>query len=138
MPQVIKAVDPTIFLKDSGGAMQRLVTVTLELGAAANCTLIAKGPGIDQRIDLGKVPPGESVHDCMLPDSRQSGTLGMALECDGSAAHQLETPWTPARHWRVSFIQFSHHDWGYTSLPSDTVRQHASGLDDVLTYCQHT
>ena len=52
MPQIIKAVDPTIFLKQSNGVLQRLVTVTLGLGAAASCTLIARGPGIDQRIDL--------------------------------------------------------------------------------------
>ena len=68
----------------------RLVNVALQLDAAANCTLAARGPGVDQRIDLGKVEPGESVHDCMLPDSRQSGTLGMTLQCDGLITHQLE------------------------------------------------
>ncbi|MHB0876061.1 MAG: glycosyl hydrolase-related protein, partial [Anaerolineae bacterium] len=46
--------------------------------------------------------------------------------------------WQPAKHWEVHMRQFSHHDPGYTDLPSHVIAEFDGFMDDVLAYCRMT
>ena len=138
MPGFIVSVVPTLFVKEIHGSRRRVVRVTTELDSACRCTLVARGPEIDETVDLGETPAGTTEHECMLPDSRKSGILNLGLTCDGRAAYLMETKWIPARHWVVDLIHMSHHDWGYTGIPSDVQAEQISSMDDVLDWCEET
>lgn len=138
MADIIKSIDPTILVKEIGGFPKRLVRFCVELDGPADCSLAVKGPGIDETISLGTAAAGETSHRCFLPDSRKIGTLDVGLQRGDSIVHSLEVPWTPARHWTIDMIHMSHHDWGYTGIPSDVLREQVDSIDRVLDWCEET
>jgi hypothetical protein len=56
----------------------------------------------------------------------------------GQVQDQQTVAWTPERHWQVYLVHGSHHDLGYTDLPSNVLREHDRFLDQVLDYCTET
>ena len=44
----------------------------------------------------------------------------------------------PSRRWEVHLVHGSHHDLGYTDLPSNVLREHDGHLDKVLDFCDET
>jgi len=42
------------------------------------------------------------------------------------------------RHWEVHLVHGSHHDLGYTDLPSNVLRAHDGHMDKVLEFCEQT
>ena len=35
-------------------------------------------------------------------------------------------------------VHFSHHDLGYSDMPTDLLVEHAGFMDDVLDFCEET
>ena len=44
----------------------------------------------------------------------------------------------PSRRWEVHLVHGSHHDLGYTDLPSNVLHEHDGHLDKVLDFCDET
>jgi len=42
------------------------------------------------------------------------------------------------RNWEVHLVHGSHHDLGYTDLPSNVLREHDAHLDKVIEFCEQT
>ena len=54
----IVSIDPTLFVKEVGGAPGRVVRVEIELDSPSTCTLSVAGPDFDEIVNLGTAQPG--------------------------------------------------------------------------------
>jgi hypothetical protein len=140
-------ITPTVFFLRDGHALKQRVDLTFEASSEATSpaeaqlpadgwVLIVLGPSGESRYS---VPAGKSRHSIYLPDLRQAGQLEFTL-VDGSGTQlaQQTMLWQPARHWTVYVNPSSHHDLGYTDLPSNVLREHDQFLDQVIEFCDTT
>jgi len=42
------------------------------------------------------------------------------------------------REWKVYLVHNSHHDLGYTDLPSNVLEEYECFMDQVLRFCERT
>jgi hypothetical protein len=100
--------------------------------------LVATGPGGRVETAVALAAGGESAHDLLLAEPKQPGDLRVSLEVEGEVRDQREVRWQPPPHLRVHLIQHSHHDVGYTNLPSTVRREHCGFLDQALDFAAMT
>ena len=127
----IIAVTPTVFLRQHGRQLEQLVRVQVHNPAAQAIAgaVTATGPGGLRSSQVAEFAPGDSTCDLFLPEIAAPCTLDFSLATTAGATAALQVPWIPPRHWTVHVIQNSHHDLGYTSLPSRVLDEHVAWLD---------
>jgi hypothetical protein len=136
----ISSVEPTVFfIRAGGGALRQRVRLRLQCDAATTgATLIARAAGVDEQLPLPPLTTGANELDVYLPDLREPCRLTLGLFAGGEWCDEKILDWLPTKHWEVSLMHFSHHDLGYTDLPTDVLREHVAILDDVVRYCDET
>jgi hypothetical protein len=135
----IRNIVPTVFLKEmSGGLHQRVLVEIDNPGAPTEGHLSARTTEDHPEIALGKVPTGLSTHEFLLAEIPRSMPVEFVLRTDRGAPSRLVQPWEPVRHWVVHVIQQSHHDVGYSDLPSTVLEQHVDMLDEALRSAEAT
>jgi len=78
------------------------------------------------------VSAGESWHDLFIPDERSTDEVAVQiLSASGAGGLQVQ-PIARPRRWMVHVVQLSHHDVGYTSLPSRVFAEHDRWLDEAI------
>jgi hypothetical protein len=129
---------PLVRRASGAAAAERVLELAVDLpAAAAGVRLVVALDGRDTVHDLGPVPAGASTHRIGVPEPSTATRLPWTMRADGRAlGGTLEL--APARAWRVSLVHFSHHDVGYTDLPSVAARQQLEYLDRVIAYCDET
>jgi len=85
---------------------------------------------------LETIPSGESVKRVYIPDIRVPVKMRFAIQ--GREGASITIDHAPRRHWTVHIIQYSHHDLGYTGIPSRVLKEMASFYDDALRFCKET
>ncbi|NLE43951.1 MAG: hypothetical protein GX620_04465 [Chloroflexi bacterium] len=139
----IVSVDPTVFFVSESGALRQVVRVSVEnpsagaLPEGAACVVVYL-PDSNERFPLGPIEPGASVHEIHILDVRTPIVVVFRLLIGDQPVDALELVWEPERHWDVYLVQVSHHDLGYTDLPTNVVREHLGFLDDVVRFCEQT
>jgi len=133
-------VSPTVFFAREGAGVGQGVDLSLanDGPAAVDAELLFAAEGRVAALPLGALPPGESARRVYVPDLRQPTTAEWVLRAGGAIQDRRAMDWTPARHWEVHIVQRSHHDLGYTDLPSQVLRDHDAFLDDALRFCDQT
>ncbi len=150
----ILTVEQTVFFKQREGGLHQLVVVTLECSEkAGDASLEVVIDEQTTRVPLAGIPAGKSSHELYLPDIRSEGEVRFQLLLAGhtpegrtpagrtSAGHiaaQKTVLWKPQRHWEVYLVHYSHHDFGYTDLPSRVLEEYDGFMDQVLEYCEKT
>ncbi len=135
----IVAVEPTVFFVQTVSGLQQGVGLTLANdGVAARATLVVRLGPQETRVDLGTVPPGTHRQRIYMPDVRETTQAEFTLLADGQVQDRRTLTWTPERHWEIYLVHGSHHDLGYTDLPSNVLREHDRFLDDILRFCEET
>ncbi|MCS7221977.1 MAG: glycoside hydrolase family 38 C-terminal domain-containing protein [Anaerolineae bacterium] len=135
----LSAVEPTAFFVRSGDSLQQGVDLILTNdGMAAEAILAVKLGSYQLQMGLGMIQPGTSRRRIYIPDVRETIQAEFMLLAEGQVQDRQTRPWTPERHWEIYLVHGSHHDLGYTDLPSNVLREHARFLDDVLRYCEET
>ena len=137
----IRQVEPTVFLKREGDALQQRCRVTIENdgpGAAGAVAAEAEGTCIETALE--HIAPGESVHDVFLPAVAAPCPASFRVIAAGEDAEASKTTvdWRPPRQWRVHVIQTSHHDVGYTDFASRVLPQHAAMLEAAIDMAEQT
>ncbi len=135
----ILSAEPTIFfIRDEGGDLLNLVRVKVENSTEHNYALLGADGGVEAVMELD-IPTGESTHDMYVPDFRDPIKVRLRLtDCSGHVHDQQEFDFAPQRHWEVSVLQYSHHDLGYTDLPTNVLNEFDTFMDDVLSFCRQT
>jgi len=135
----LQKVEPTVFFIESDNGLRQGVDLTLTNGGpAVEATVIARLGAEEAQIDLGMVTSGEQKRRIYLPDVRESTRAQFTLLSQGQAQDGKTLTWTPIRHWQVYLVHGSHHDLGYTDLPSNVLREHDRFMDEIVRCCEET
>lgn len=135
----LTAIEPTVFFVHSEIGLRQGVDLTLASDdVAAEATLIIKLGAQETQISLGAVPPGTHKQRIYVPDVREATQAEFVLLAQDQTQDRCTITWTPERHWEVYLVHGSHHDLGYTDLPSNVLREHDRFLDEILRYCEET
>lgn len=132
------AIEPTVFFtRSASAALRQVVHIQLDnRGPAGEFWVQVRSAAFDERQSLGRVEAGVGRYACSLPDLRAPASLTFSLWAgDSLGGGQLDEKallWQPQRHWEVDLVPGSHHDLGYTDIPSNILREHARHLDQVL------
>ena len=135
----IVSVEPTLFFVRDGDALRQLVRLSLDnSGGEKNAWLILQAEGLEERVSLGTNANGRTEHEIFVRDIRQPTQVLMALWAEGFVQDERALDWEPQKHWEVYLVHYSHHDLGYTDMPSRVLDEHAEFLDRILDYCEQT
>jgi alpha-mannosidase len=135
----IASVQPTVFFVHHGDALRQLVRVSVEnSGNEREASLVVRADGVDESWSLGAVASGKTECEAFLPDIRLPTQVWLGLWADGVLQDERSIAWQPQKHWEVYLVLYSHHDLGYTDLPSNVLREQADFMDQVLRYCEET
>jgi hypothetical protein len=135
----ITSLEPTVFFRRVDGRLAQQVRVGVANdGGRRDAHLRLRAPSVEAEVPLGPVPPGESCHDAEFPDLREPAEIAVALVAAGQVQDRRTLSWTPQRHWDVHLVHYSHHDLGYTDLPSNVLREYDGFLDQALRFCAAT
>jgi len=132
MKATLTTVRPTLLVPRTEDGPRQLVSVTsANGGAATQGQVVIEWPGGREEalIDL---PAGESVHELLLAAPEEPRDAVARLVVNGERVARREFAWQPPRCLRVHLVQHSHHDVGYTNLPSTVLREHCAFLDAVI------
>jgi len=128
-------VRPTVCLKGPEDALRQMVLVRVgNPGPAVECTLTVGGLAADSV----SLPHGESEQEAFIAAVGQAGEQSFGLLVNGVEVDGRAVPWRPAPHLRVHIVQHSHHDVGYTNLPSAVLAEHCGFLDSVIDMAEAT
>jgi hypothetical protein len=135
----IVEIRPTVFLRHAAtGLEQRLQLGLRNEAAPARLGVHLSLGGWEREVALGDVPAGESWHDLFIPETRERDDLAVQLHSAAGAGERQVVSVPRPRHWTVHVVQTSHHDVGYTSLPSQVLKEHDTWLDEAITLAADT
>jgi hypothetical protein len=130
----IRAVTPTVLLREVSGGLEQKAVVTTENAGAPAAAVIRAG-GQETAVTC---PHGRADHDVFVPVLSAAEPLVFTLSREDVIAVTHTHPWQPPRRWRVHVVQLSHHDAGYTDLASHVIPEHVQWLRDTLRYASAT
>jgi hypothetical protein len=164
----ISKVTPTLFLKKDGGILlKQLIKIqisnrnpepvegelSLKFGGQE---ILQKLPAIsigDSEIEAFIPEPKTEMEieasltlddDCLVSKKEMQSRHAKAVNSNGNLKRRDRKSATasvvisPPRHWRVHVVQLSHHDLGYTGLPSNVLSKHARYLDQAIDMAEAT
>jgi len=132
----IKSARGTIyFVREGEGLKQAFELVLDNRGTEIDGRLRVRWESDEFSTVLESIPQGQSFFLVYLPDIRRAVNMIFTLE---GCETELVVEHKPQRHWTVHIVQFSHHDFGYTDLPSRVINEHCRFYDDVLRFCRET
>ncbi len=139
-PISITSMEPTVFfVRNAADILLQRVHLTVACAEPlSNTVLIFQSPSTQSRIPLPPLQSGTNAFDIDVPDVREVASVTTILQCGDVALTERTFDWQPTKHWEVSLMHYSHHDVGYTDLPTDVFREHTAILDDVVRYCDAT
>ncbi len=127
-------VTATPFLKRENGGLWQLLRVKLgnESAQALAGVLTLGLSGQAPARQVVTLPPGGVELEQFIPEPRGVTDLEASLTVEGRLVATVRHSLPPPRHWRVHVVQLSHHDLGYTGLPSNVLAKQARYLDRAL------
>lgn len=134
-----KQIVPTIFLKQIDQKPVQLIRITISSDVEVDdISIVAGNSEVTEEITVGTIPSGESTHEVFIDEITQSSDIEFVLMNDMIISDRKTVYCKPPKHWVVHVVQLSHHDPGYTDLPSKVAVDHDKWLDDALTYADET
>lgn len=131
----IEKIEPTVFLKGRAGRLERRVDLTLaNAGGERPASVLIDG----HETRLGRIAAGESRHEVLIKEVPEPADVTFTLRSGGVALDTRTVRVGPARHWVVHVVHLSHHDVGYTNLPSRVLAEHDRWLDEAITMADET
>ncbi|MHB1357751.1 MAG: glycoside hydrolase family 38 N-terminal domain-containing protein [Anaerolineae bacterium] len=136
---LVQSIAPTLFLRHHNHRLEQLLRLTLHNdGSAANALLHIRLAGFPEQQQAIICPAGDSQHEVFIPDITQDCAAVFTLEVDSFQSSNYELVLHPQRKWVVHVVQLSHHDPGYTDLPSLVLREHDHMLDEAVDHAEAT
>jgi alpha-mannosidase len=131
----IVSAESTVFFNHDVNFPHRVdVTINNSGPNVAAAIMSVAANGLERKISLPLVPTGESTHEIYVP--RIASRVSYRFQINNGEVQTVILD--PQRHWDVSLIHMSHHDWGYTGIPGDVVAEHITFMDTVLDWCEET
>lgn len=135
----LSRVEPTVLFAQQDGNLRQAVDVMVTSRGPARDVALAVNAGAEHiRIELGDLTPGTHGRRVFIPDVRKARPIRFTLLAQDRPKHERTIDWKPQRHWTVHLVHGSHHDLGYTDIPSNVLREHDQYLDQVIELCERT
>lgn len=135
----IDSIKPTVFfVRGKRGVLQKVDILIKNSSQATKLNLKVKISSGSLNFDLGLMEKGEKTFPVYLPNVRKPTKIEFLLFADKKIEDRKTLYWKPARHWSAYLIHLSHHDLGYTDLPSNVLREHDEFFEEILKFCKKT
>jgi len=135
----IKTIKPTVFFIKVKEELLQVVDISVEnKGRSTEASVEIKIGSQKRHIDIGIVKSGEGIYQVYVPDVRKPILMEFILLVHGKVQDQYSVMWKQRRHWQVFLVHYSHHDIGYTDLPSNVLAEHDGFMDGILRFCKKT
>lgn len=132
-------VEPTVFYVQTPQGLRQAVDLTIHnVAEPTKATVMLIFQSQELRMDVGLIEPGEGTYRIYIPDIRESIPVEFLLSAQGGEQDRHSMTWRPQRHWDIYMVHYSHHDLGYTDLPTEVLREHDGFMDEVLRFCEET
>ncbi len=135
----IKTVTPTVFFVEENNELLHGVDIVITNQGEPIKADVEVNIGSRRRetsIDL--LGRGENTHRIYVPDVNHPTSAEFNLIVEGTVQDRYRTEWKPQRRWQVHLIHYSHHDLGYTDLPSNVFTEYNGFYEDILRFCEET
>ncbi len=130
------ALVPTVLVRRSARGPQRILRIESRT-VAGDAEAVLFGPDGPLGATRGPLRPGAFL-EAEVPEPEAPIALRAFLSLDGAPAAPLDLHLAPARRWSVHLVQASHHDLGYTSLPSIVKAEQVRWLEETLEFCRES
>ena len=135
----LMAANPTVYLKEDAGKIRwRWRLALVNEGEARSVEVRVCGKKGEESLPLSRVESGQSTHDIAIGEISESQEGEIVLRKGSSVLDRSTIHLTPPRHWVVHLIHSSHHDIGYTDLPSNIFQRQAVNLEAALDMAAET
>ena len=132
-------ISPTVFLTKSEKGLQQLIKITVSNSEDVQaCSISAIIPGKEKEIQLGCITKGKSEHEIYIDEILKEANVEFTLKYGDMVTDKRTLHMSPVKHWTVHVVQLSHHDPGYTDLPSVVIAEHDELLSDALKAAEKT
>ena len=135
----IKIIEPTVFFIKEKEKLLQVVDMSIEnaeeplkAGVEVNISSQRRCTNIDI------VKQGEGKYRVYVPDVGEPTSAEFSLLANGKVQDRKRIAWKPQKHWQVYLAHYSHHDLGYTDLPTDVLREYDGFYDEILRFCEET
>lgn len=134
-----RSITPTIFfINDCSGLKQLMRFEIFNDGELTEAVFGVSIPGMQEQKLALTVCSGLSEHEVYIPEIKHRCVAGFTIEADGRQCASRDMDLQVQRKWVVHVLQMSHHDPGYTDLPSLVLREHDEFLDEAIDISEHT
>jgi len=135
----LKKIEPTIFMKEVNGCLQQLVRIVIDnTGSMCKAELLVR---VNERLlysILVSLPEGETLKEIYIEELTKRQELIFILKNGDLVQDDKVIAINPPRHWVAHIVQLSHHDPGYTDLPSLVLKEHDRHLDAAIEIAEET
>ncbi len=140
MKITIHDIQDTLFLRKESDGLKQLIDVSIHSSFPKSVHGIMRLNFAGQKLDweLSNINTGQSIHKVFIPELTDTANLEVRLEVGGTMMDCKKILLTPSKHWQVHIVQLSHHDLGYTGLPSNVLSKHARYLDKAIDMAEVT
>lgn len=136
---MIKKIEPTFFLKREIRGLKQLFVITVENpGAYCHAELLLFQDMNEVYSESLSLPEGVSRHEIYFDEPVRTCELACILKSSGAVQDRSIVKVQPPKHWVVHVVQLSHHDPGYTDLPSLVLREHDRHLAAAIDMAEAT
>jgi len=135
----IKGIKSTLFfIKEREGLLQAVdisienieeplkANIEVKIGSQRKCT------------DIGMIKQGKGKYRVYVPDIREPANAEFTLIANKKVQYRKTIAWKLQKHWQVYLAHYSHHDLGYTGLPTDVLHEYDRFYDKILHFCEQT
>jgi len=135
----VKAIKPTVFfIKEKEGLLQAADISIENTGRPLKASVEIKISSQGRCTDIGMVKQGEGKYRVYVPDVQEITDVEFILSAGGRVQDRKRIAWKPQKHWQVYLAHYSHHDLGYTDLPTNVLREYDTFYDKILRFCEET
>jgi len=135
----IKTIEPTVFFIEEKKKLLQAADISINnTGKPLKASMDVRIGLQKKRTDIGMVKHGKGKYRIYVPDVREITDAEFTLSASGRVQDRQMITWTPQKHWQVYLAHYSHHDLGYTDLPTDILQEYDGFYDKVLRFCEET
>ena len=136
---VIQEIKPTVFFIGKEGNLKESMNILIENKADPVRADLEVRLGLKkENFSIERVEKGRRSYRIYLPEIKERMDAEFVLSAKGKVQDKKAVKLEPKRHWNIYLVHLSHHDLGYTDLPTNVLREHDGFMDDVLRFCEET
>ena len=133
------SIEPTIFLRENDDRLIQLIRIRIYAGSViTDGEIMVRSSSYNKMLQAGPLSSGENEVEVFIKEPSKKSRYEFSLYSGGEVHDTKRVEICPPRHWVVHIVQLSHHDPGYTDLPSNVLKDHFKWLRQAIEYAEQT